>query len=139
MRKKIISINDDWIKMTTKIFMSSRLLIETKIIVIMSSSFAVRLEKKKNRKTIFVVFFSSMKLTLKEKKKNRKTIFVVFFFSMIMSSIKKKKIRKQSLLISSSIEFRRRRHCRRHLSILSRSSSRNHFDRFRRQFSEVLR
>jgi uncharacterized protein (UPF0371 family) len=71
--------------------MSSRLLIETRIIVIMSSSFAVRLEKKKNRRTIFVVFFSSMKLTLEEEKKNRRTIFVVLFSSMMMSSIEKKK------------------------------------------------
>jgi hypothetical protein len=118
MRKKIISINDDWIKVTTKIFMSSRLLIETKIIVIMSSSFAVRLKKKKNRKTIFVVLFSSIKLTLKEEKKNRKTFFVVLFSSMMMSSIEKKKnqrtisvdfffdrVLSSSSLSSSSINF----------------------------------
>jgi hypothetical protein len=37
-----------------------------------------------------------------------------------------------------SIEFRRRRHCHRHLSVLSRDSSRNHLDRFRHQFSEIL-
>jgi hypothetical protein len=80
--------------MTTKVFMSSRLLIETRIIVIMSSSLAVRLEEKKNRKTIFVVFFFSMKLTLKEEKKNRRTIFVVLFFSMMMFSIEKKKNQK---------------------------------------------
>ncbi len=90
-RKKITSINDDWVKVTTKVFMSSRLLIETKIIVIMSSSSAVRLEKKKNQKTTFVVFFSSRILTLEEKKKNRKTIFVVFFSSMMLSSIERKK------------------------------------------------
>jgi hypothetical protein len=138
-RKKIISINDDWVKMTTKIFMSSRLLIETRIIVIMSSSFVVRLEKKKNRKTTFVVFFFSKILTLKEKKKNRKTIFVVLFSSIVLSSIEKKKIRKQSLLIFFSIETRRRRHCHCHLSILNRDSSRNHLDRFLHQFSEILR
>ncbi len=138
-RKKIISINDDWVKMTTKIFMSSRLLIETRIIVIMSSSSAVRLEKKKNRKTTFVVFFFSKILTLKEKKKNRRTIFVVFFFSMMLSSIEKKKIKEQSLLIFLSIELRRRRHCHRHLSVLNRDSSRNHLDRFRHQFSKILR
>ncbi len=90
-RKKIISINDDWVKMTTKIFMSLRLLIETRIIVIMSSSFAVRLKKKKNRRTIFVVLFFSKILTLKKKKKNRKTIFVVLFFSMMLTSIERKK------------------------------------------------
>ncbi len=93
-RKKIISINDDWVKVTTKIFMSSRLLIETKIIVIMSSSSAVRLKEKKNWKTIFVVFFFSRILILKEEKKNRKTIFVVFFFSMMLTSIKRKKNQK---------------------------------------------
>jgi hypothetical protein len=54
----------------------------------------VRLERKKNRKIIFVVFFFSRILTLKEEKKNRKTIFVVFFFSMMLSSIKKKKNQK---------------------------------------------
>jgi hypothetical protein len=90
MRKKIISINDDWVKMTTKVFMSSRLLIETRIIVIMSSSFAVRLKEKKNRKTIFVVLFFSRILTLEKKKKNRKTILVVFFFSIVLFSIEKK-------------------------------------------------
>jgi protein-arginine kinase len=74
-----------------------------------------------------------------EKEKNRKIIFVVFFFSMMMFSIEKKKIKEQSLLISFSIELRRRRHCHRHLSVLSRDSSRNHLDRFRHQFSEILR
>ncbi len=93
-RKKMISINDDWIKMTTKIFMSSRLLIETKIVVIMSSSFVTRLKEKRNRKTTFVVFFFSRILTLQEKKKNRKTIFVVFFFSIVLFLIKKKKNQK---------------------------------------------
>ncbi len=120
-RKKIISINDDWVKVTTKDFMSSRLLIETRIIIIMSSSSAVRLEEKKNRRTIFVVFFSSKVLTLEEKKKNRKAILVVFFFSMMLSSIEKKKNQKaisvdfsfdrassSSSLSSSSISFESR-------------------------------
>ncbi len=71
--------------------MSSRLLIETKIIVIMSSSFVARSEKKKNRKTTFVVFFFSKILTLKEKKENRKKTFVILFFSIVLSSIEKKK------------------------------------------------
>ncbi len=74
--------------------MSTPLLIEMKIIVIMSSSFAARLEEKKNRKTIFVVLFFSTILTLVKKKKNRKTIFVVLFFSTMMSSIEKKKNQK---------------------------------------------
>ncbi len=69
-RKKTTSTNDDWVKITKKMFMSTRLLIETKIIVIMSSSFVARLKEKKNRKTTFVVFFFSTILTLKEKKKN---------------------------------------------------------------------
>jgi hypothetical protein len=105
----------------------------------MSSSLAVRLKEKKNRKAILVVFFFSMKLTLEKEKKNRKIILVVFFFSMMMFSIKKKKIREQFLLIFLSIELRRRRHCHRYLSILSRNSSRNHLDRFCHQFSKVLR
>ncbi len=96
MRKKIISINDDWIKMTTKVFISSRLLIETKIIVIMSSSFAVRLEEKKNRKTILVVFFFSMMMSSIEKEKNQRAISVDFFFDEDSSS---------SSLSSSSISF----------------------------------
>jgi hypothetical protein len=90
-RKKMTSTNDDWVKITEEMFLSTRLLIETRIIVIMSSSFVVRLKKKKNRKITFVVFFFSKILTLKEEKKNRKTIFVVFFFSMMLSSIEKKK------------------------------------------------
>jgi hypothetical protein len=107
--------------MTTKVFMSSRLLIETRIIVIMSSSSVVRLEKKKNRKTIFVVFFSSKILTLEKEKKNRKIIFVVLFFSMMLSSIEKKKNQRtifvdfffdrassSSSLSSSSINFESR-------------------------------
>ncbi len=94
MRKKTTSTNDDWAKIAEEVFMSTRLLIETKIIVIMSSSFAVRLKKKKNRKTTFVVFFSSTILTLVEKKKNRKTTFVVFFSSTMMSSIERKKNQK---------------------------------------------
>ncbi len=91
MRKKTTSTNDDWTKITKKIFMSSRLLIETKIVIIMSSSLAVRLEEKKNRKIIFVVFFSSKIVTSKKEKKNRKVIFVVLFSSMMLSSIEKKK------------------------------------------------
>jgi hypothetical protein len=89
-RKKATSTNDDWAKITKEIFMSSRLLIETKIVVIMSSSFVMRLKKKKNRKIIFVVFFFSKIVTSKEKKKNREIIFVVFIFSMMLFSIEKK-------------------------------------------------
>jgi hypothetical protein len=66
--------------------MSSRLLIETKIVVIMSSSLAVRLEKKKNRKIIFVVLFFSMMLSSIEKEKNQKTISVDFFLDRASSS-----------------------------------------------------
>jgi hypothetical protein len=36
-RKKTTSTNDDWVKITKEMFMSSRLLIETEIVVIMSS------------------------------------------------------------------------------------------------------
>jgi hypothetical protein len=79
--------------------MSSRLLIETKIIVIMSSSFAVRLEEKKNRKTILVVFFFSIVLSSIEKKKNQKAISVDFFFDRDSSS---------SSLSSSFINFESR-------------------------------
>ncbi len=39
-RKKAIPTNDDWVKITTEIFKSSCLLIVTRIVVIMSSSFA---------------------------------------------------------------------------------------------------
>jgi hypothetical protein len=90
-RKKATSTNDDWVKIAEEMFMSSRLLIETKIIVIMSSSLVARSEEKKNRKTIFVVLFFSKILTLEEKKKNRKTILVVLFSSVVLSSIEKKK------------------------------------------------
>ncbi len=93
-RKKTTSTNDDWDKITKNVFMSSRLLIETKIIVIMSCSFVTRLKKKKNRKTTFVVLFLSRILTLKHREKNRKTIFVVFFFSIVLSLSKKKKNQK---------------------------------------------
>ncbi len=93
-RKKTTSTNDDWAKITKEIFMSSCLLIETRIVVIMSSSFAVRLKKKKNRKIIFVVFFFSKIVISEEKKKNRKITLVVFFFSMMLSSIEKKKNQK---------------------------------------------
>jgi hypothetical protein len=85
-RKKATSTNDDWAKITEKIFMSSRLLIETRIVVIMSSSFAVRLKEKKNRKITFVVFFFSMMLSSIEKKKNQRTISVDFFFDRASSS-----------------------------------------------------
>jgi hypothetical protein len=120
-RKKATSTNDDWAKIAEKMFMSTRLLIETRIIVIMSSSFAVRLEKKKNRKTTFVVFFFSTILTLVEKKKNQRTIFVVLFFSTMMFSIEKEKNQRtisvdfffdrassSSSLSSSSINFESR-------------------------------
>jgi hypothetical protein len=86
MRKKTTSTNDDWAKITKKIFMSTRLLIETKIIVIMSSSFVARLEKKKNRRTIFVVLFSSIVLFSIERKKNQKTISVDLFLDRASSS-----------------------------------------------------
>jgi hypothetical protein len=74
--------------------MSSRLLIETKIVVIMSSSLVVRLEKKKNRKIIFVVLFFSKIVISEREKKNREIIFVVFFFSMMLFSIERKKNQK---------------------------------------------
>jgi hypothetical protein len=86
MRRKTTSTNDDWAKITEKVFMSSRLLIETKIVVIMSSSFVVRLEEKKNREITFVVLFSSMMLFSIEKKKNQKTISVDLFFDRASSS-----------------------------------------------------
>ncbi len=121
MRKKTISTNDNWAKITKKVFMSSRLLIERKIVVIMSSSFVVRLEEKKNRKIIFVVFFFSRIVTSEEEKKNRKIIFVIFFSSMMLSSIEKKTNQKtifvdlfldrassSSSLSSSSINFESR-------------------------------
>ncbi len=85
-RKKATSTNDDWAKIAKRIFISSRLLIETKIVVIMSSSFAVRLKKKKNRKITLVVFFFSMMLSSIERKKNQKTIFVDLFFDRASSS-----------------------------------------------------
>ncbi len=66
--------------------MSSRLLIETKIVVIMSSSLAVRLEKKKNRKITLVVLFSSMMLSSIERKKNQRAISVDFSFDRASSS-----------------------------------------------------
>jgi hypothetical protein len=84
------SVNRNWIKITNENYDFRQI----KIIIIMSSSFVARLEKKKNRKTIFVAFFSSKILTLKKKKKNRKTIFVVFFFSIVLSSIEEKKNQK---------------------------------------------
>ncbi len=66
--------------------MSSRLLIETRIVVIMSSSFAVRLKKKKNRKIIFVVFFFSMMLSSIEREKNQRAISVDLSFDRASSS-----------------------------------------------------
>ncbi len=85
-RKKATSTNDDWAKIAEEVFMSSRLLIETRIVVIMSSSFAVRLEKKKNRKITFVVLFFSMMLSSIEKKKNQRAIFVDLSFDQASSS-----------------------------------------------------
>ncbi len=67
MLKKATSTNDDWVKIAKKVFISTRLLIETKIIVIMSSSFVVRLEKKKNRKMTFVVFSLTVELSFGQK------------------------------------------------------------------------
>jgi hypothetical protein len=120
-RKKATSTNDDWTKITKKIFMSSRLLIETKIVVIMSSSFAVRLKEKKNRKIIFVIFFFSKIVISKKEKKNRKIIFVVLFSSKMLFLIERKKNQKtifvdfffdrassSSSLSSSSINFESR-------------------------------
>jgi hypothetical protein len=85
-RKKATSTNDDWTKIAKKVFMSSRLLIETRIIVIMSSSFAVRLEETKNRKITFVVFFFSRIVTSEEKKKNREVNLVNFSLDQTLSS-----------------------------------------------------
>jgi uncharacterized protein (UPF0147 family) len=111
------SINRDWIKIINENYDFRQI----KFIVIISSSFVVRLKEKKNRKIIFVVFFFSRILTLKEKKKNQRTIFVVFFFSMMLSSIEKKKnqraisvdfsfdrVSSSSSLSSSSINFESR-------------------------------
>jgi hypothetical protein len=72
--KKATSTNDDWIKITKEMFMSSRLLIETKIVVIMSSSSITRLEKK-NRKTIFVVFFFFWNFDFKRRREKSKSDF----------------------------------------------------------------
>jgi hypothetical protein len=135
-RKKATPTNDDWAKIAKEVFMSSRLLIETKIIVIMSSSLVARSEKKKNRKTTFVVLFFSKILTLEEEKKNRKTIFVVFFFSIVLSWIEKKKNQKA---ISVDLSLDRASSS----SSLSSSSVRSEF-RFvtqssRSLFSSVLR
>jgi hypothetical protein len=80
-RKKTTSTNDDWTKITKEVFMSSRLLIETKIVVIMSSSFVVRLKEKKNRKIIFVVFFFFENCDFKrkeEKSRNNSRCFLLF-------------------------------------------------------------
>jgi hypothetical protein len=76
------SVNRNWIKITNENYDFRQI----KIIVIMSSSCVARLEKKKNRKTIFVVYFSSIVLSSIEKKKNQKTIFVDFFFRRTSSS-----------------------------------------------------
>ncbi len=85
-RKKTTSTNDDWAKIAKKVFMSSRLLIETRIVVIMSSSFVVRLKEKKNRKITFVVLFFSMMLSSIEKEKNQRTTSVDLFFDRASSS-----------------------------------------------------
>jgi hypothetical protein len=84
------SINRDWIKITNENYD----LRQIKFVVIISSSFVVRLKEKKNRKVIFVILFSSKILILKEKKKNRRIILVDFFFSMMLSSIEKEKNQK---------------------------------------------
>jgi hypothetical protein len=138
-RKKIISINDDWVKITMKIFMSSRLLIETKIIVIMSSSFVTRLKKKKNRKTIFVVCFFRRFWFCKKRRKIEKQFSLFSSFQLCCFRLKKIKIKDQFLLIFLSIELRHRFRCRRYLSILSFDSLRNHLDRFFHQFLKILR
>ncbi len=99
MNKK--SINKNWIKMTNEKYDSLRIefafdlksqlttlssSLSFFIRFMMSFSFVTRLEKKKNRKTIFVVFFSSIVLSSIERKKNQKTIFVDFFFRRTSSS-----------------------------------------------------
>jgi hypothetical protein len=82
---------------TIEVFMSSRLLIDTKTAVTMSSFFNVRLkEEKKNRKSNFVVLFFSNMLLLTEKKKNRESNFVVLSFSKMLFSIEKKKSKSNS-------------------------------------------
>ncbi len=111
------SVNRNWIKIANENYD----LRQIESVVIISSSFVVRLKKEKNRKIILVVFFFSRILTLEEKKKNRKIIFVVFFFSMMLFSIEKKKNQRaifvdfsfdrassSSSLSSSSINFESR-------------------------------
>jgi hypothetical protein len=94
-RKEIISINNDWVKVTTEMFKSSRFLIDRKIVIIMSSSSETRLkEKKKNRKTSFVVLFFSKILMLTKKKKNQRIILVLLFLSKMLRFVKKNKNRK---------------------------------------------
>ncbi len=84
------SVNRDWIKIANENYDFRQI----KFVVIISSSFVVRLKEEKNRKITFVVFFFSRILTLKEEKKNRKAIFVVLFFSMMLFSIERKKNQK---------------------------------------------
>jgi hypothetical protein len=97
------SINRNWIRMTEKEYDSSRIEFASCLnssLTTLSSSLS------------FVIRFtlSSSSVTRLKEKKNRKTIFVVFFSLIVLSSIEKKKIKKQFLLISLSIEFRRRFH-----------------------------
>jgi hypothetical protein len=76
------SVNRNWIKIANEDYD----LRQIKFVVIISSSLAVRLKKKKDRKIIFVVFFFSMMLSLIEKKKNQRAISVDFSFDRVSSS-----------------------------------------------------
>jgi hypothetical protein len=85
-------VDERWLNYKSKkMFILSRLLIKTRIIIIRLSSFVTRLKKKKNRKTTFVVSFFFENCDFKKSKKNRKKISFFFFFSIMLFSIKKKK------------------------------------------------
>jgi hypothetical protein len=76
------SINRNWLKIANENYD----LRQIESAVIMSSSFVVRLEKKKNRKITLVVLFFSRILSLIERTKNQKTISVDFFLDRVSSS-----------------------------------------------------
>jgi hypothetical protein len=98
-------------------------------------------EKSKDGSRCFLLLESFDFERKKEKSKNnfRCLLSLFFFFQLCCHRLRRRKIKRQFLLISSSIELRRRLRCRRHLSILSLDSSRNHLDRFSHQFLEELR
>jgi sulfur relay (sulfurtransferase) DsrC/TusE family protein len=75
--------NDDWAKVIVEKFISSRLIISTSIMTIISST-SVREEKKKNRRIFLLVFFFSNLIlsSIEAKKKNREIILVDFFLKI---------------------------------------------------------